>query len=182
MYVYKIHMEEKKHEKDIDYGSLGQIGTELIMELRQHYGAEHVIASSIEETCPEEIRESGVYEVADVLDAKRIAEICDKYKINQIVHLAAILSAVAEKEPQMAYNVNMNGLYNILEIAREKRLPFLPQVPLPIRPINSQRVCSARYDSASNYDVRSHKSCRRTLCDYYHKNSVWIPEELDFRG
>lgn len=151
-------------------GSLGQIGTELIMELRQHYGAEHVIASSIEETCPKEVRESGVYEVADVLDAKRIAEICDKYEINQIVHLAAILSAVAEKEPQMAYNVNMNGLYNILEIAREKKIAvftpssiaaFGPSTPKEFVPQDTIQRPTTMYGVT--------KVAGELLCDYYHK-------------
>lgn len=151
-------------------GSLGQIGTELIMELRKHYGNDRVIASSIEEDCPCEVRETGVYEVADVLDSKRIAELCDKYQIDQIVHLAAILSAVAEHKPQLAYHINMNGLYNILEIAREKEIAvftpssiaaFGPSTPKEMVPQNTIQRPTTMYGVT--------KVAGELLCDYYHR-------------
>lgn len=151
-------------------GSLGQIGTELIMELRKHYGNDRVIASSIEEDCPCEVRETGVYEVADVLDSKRIAELCDKYQIDQIVHLAAILSAVAEHKPQLAYHINMNGLYNILEIAREKEIAvftpssiaaFGPSTPKEMVPQDTIQRPTTMYGVT--------KVAGELLCDYYHR-------------
>lgn len=151
-------------------GSLGQIGTELVMELRRHYGNDRVIASSIEEDCPEEVRESGVYEVANVLDANRIAELCDKHGIDQIVHLAAILSAVAEHKPQFAYNINMNGLYNILEIAREKKIAvftpssiaaFGPSTPKEMVPQDTIQRPTTMYGVT--------KVAGELLCDYYHR-------------
>lgn len=151
-------------------GSLGQIGTELIAAFRKSYGNDNVIASSIEADCPEEVRETGVYEVADVLDAKRIAELCDKYQIDQIVHLAAILSAVAEHKPQFAYNINMNGLYNILEIAREKNLAvftpssiaaFGPSTPKEMVPQDTIQRPTTMYGVT--------KVAGELLCDYYHR-------------
>ena len=103
-------------------GSLGQIGTELTMFLREQYGNDNVIASDLTNNGPENVLTSGPFESLDILDAKKMAEICDKYKVNTIVNLAALLSAVAEAKPQLAYDINMNGLFNILEIAREKNI------------------------------------------------------------
>ncbi|GFN36009.1 L-threonine 3-dehydrogenase [Tepidimicrobium xylanilyticum] len=102
-------------------GALGQIGSELTMRLRKEYGADNVIASSrrIKEG-HEELIESGVFEVLDVVDGKQLSDVVRKHKINTIVHLAAVLSAVGEQNPAMAWDVNMNGLYNVLEVAREE--------------------------------------------------------------
>lgn len=100
-------------------GALGQIGTELTMYLRNQYGKYNVIASSRRKRGDESFFETGPFEILNVNDAQGIADICKKYKINQIIHLAAILSAKAEENPQEAYNINMNGTYNVLEVARE---------------------------------------------------------------
>ncbi|MGI6702976.1 MAG: L-threonine 3-dehydrogenase [Clostridia bacterium] len=100
-------------------GALGQIGTELTMYLRKQYGKYNVIASSRRKRGDESFFETGPFEILNVNDAQGIADICKKYKINQIIHLAAILSAKAEENPQQAYEINMNGTYNVLEVARE---------------------------------------------------------------
>ncbi|MFA7550126.1 MAG: NAD-dependent epimerase/dehydratase family protein, partial [Sedimentibacter sp.] len=102
-------------------GALGQIGSELAEEMRKIYGSDNVVASSrrIKEG-HEKLIESGPFEVINVNDPETLASVVDKHKINTIVNLAAILSAVGEKEPQQCWNINMNGLYNILEIAKEK--------------------------------------------------------------
>jgi nucleoside-diphosphate-sugar epimerase len=100
-------------------GALGQIGTELTMYLRKQYGKDNVIASSRRKRGDESFFETGPFEILNVNDAQGIADICKKYKINQIIHLAAILSAKAEENPQQAYEINMNGTYNVLEVARE---------------------------------------------------------------
>src|SRR5690606_31674389 len=68
----------------------------------------------------EELIESGIFEILDVTDGKGLSELVRKYKVNTIIHLAAILSAVGEKNPQRAWDINMNGLYNVLEVAREE--------------------------------------------------------------
>ena len=100
-------------------GSLGQIGSELIVHLRKLYGDSNVIATDVVKKDIPKVVDAGPFELLDVLDAKKTVEICKKYQVNTIIHLAAILSAVAEKNPQLAYNINMNGLHNMLEIARE---------------------------------------------------------------
>ena len=151
-------------------GGLGQIGTELIMTLRGVYGNENVIASSIEPDCPDFIRETGVYESVDVLDAKKLGEVCRKHDINQIVHLAAILSAVGESKPQLAYDINMNGLFNVLEVARETGsgvftpssiAAFGPSTPKDMTPQDTVQRPTTMYGVT--------KVAGELLCDYYHQ-------------
>ncbi len=102
-------------------GSTGQIGSELTMKLRNEISGSMVVAGYVKGAEPKGILlDSGPAEVADVTDASRLAEIVDKYKIDTIYNLAALLSAVAEAKPLMAWDIQMNGLLNILEIAREK--------------------------------------------------------------
>ncbi len=96
-------------------GSNGQIGTVLTETLRSAYGSEQVIASDIR--LP--IKENGLFEILDVLDKDRMAKLVSNRKITQIYHLAAILSAKGEEKPLFTWNVNMNGLFNVLETARE---------------------------------------------------------------
>lgn len=103
-------------------GCGGQIGSELTLAFRQIYGNDNIIASDVSDRISTELRESGPFVHLDVLDTKAIAETIDKYKIDAVVHLAAILSAVGEKNPQLAWNVNINGSVNIFEVAREKKL------------------------------------------------------------
>lgn len=151
-------------------GGLGQIGTELIMQLRERYGNDQVIASSLEADCPDFIKETGVYHSLDVLDAKKLAEICDQHKIDQIIHLAAILSAVGENKPQLAYNINMNGLFNVLEVAREKNIAvftpssiaaFGPSTPKEMVPQDTIQRPTTMYGVT--------KVAGELLCDYYHQ-------------
>ena len=102
-------------------GSTGQIGSELTMKLRGIYGGSNVVAGYIPGAEPKgELLESGPSAVADVRDAKGLAEIVEKYNIDAIYNLAALLSAVAERKPLMAWDIQMNGLLNLLEISREK--------------------------------------------------------------
>lgn len=103
-------------------GCGGQIGSELTLAFRKIYGNSEVIASDVSDKISDELRDSGPFIHLDVLDAKAIAEAVDKYEVDAIVHLAAILSAVGEKNPQLAWNVNMNGTMNVFEVAREKKL------------------------------------------------------------
>ena len=99
-------------------GSAGQIGSELTMKLREIYSGN--IVAGYRSTKPEkELLESGPSEMVDALDAKQIAEIVAKYKIDTIYNLAALLSAVAETKPLKSWEVGLNGLINILEVARE---------------------------------------------------------------
>ena len=102
-------------------GSTGQIGSELTMLLRREIPGSTVVAGYIPGAEPKGILlESGPAEIADVRNAAQLAAIVDKYHIDTIYNLAALLSAVAERKPLMAWDIQMNGLLNILEIAREK--------------------------------------------------------------
>ena len=107
-------------EKVLVIGAFGQIGTELVPALKKIYGRNAVIAADLAAR-KSQVRE-GIYEYLDVLDDKRLSEIVDKYKITQIYNLAAILSSTGEKRPKLAWDINMNGLLNVLEIAREKKV------------------------------------------------------------
>lgn len=102
-------------------GSTGQIGSELTMKLRREYPNGTVVAGYIRGAEPKgELAASGPAEIVDITDAERIAEIVDKYKIDTIYNLAALLSAVAEAKPQLAWKIGVGGLYNCLEVSREK--------------------------------------------------------------
>lgn len=102
-------------------GSTGQIGSELTMKLRTTYPNGQVVAGYIPAAPPKgELAETGPCEIVDITDAKRIAELVDKYKIDTIYNLAALLSYVAEQKPQLAWHIGIGGLFNVLEVSREK--------------------------------------------------------------
>ncbi len=102
-------------------GSTGQIGSELTMVLRKNYRHGRIVAGYIPGSEPTgDLLESGPAERANVCDAKQIADIVDKYDIDTIYNLAALLSATAERLPLKAWDIQMNGLLNVLEVAREK--------------------------------------------------------------
>ena len=150
-------------------GSLGQIGTELTMHFRKTYGYDRVVASDlIKKDCPEVI-ESGPFEQVDVLDLEKLASIVDKHKIDTVIHLAAILSATGEENPQKAFQINLNGLYNVLELAREKKLSvFTPSsiaafgaaTPADMTPQDTIQRPNTMYGVT--------KVAGELLCDYYH--------------
>ena len=151
-------------------GSVGQIGSELTLELRKRYGNQNVIAG-IRKTQPTgELKDSGPYEVVDATDIDQIIRVVKKYNVNIIYHLAAMLSAVAEQNPQAGWNVGVNALYNILEVAREFNCAvffpssigaFGPTTPLDNTPQDTiQRP-------ATMYGVT--KVTGELLCDYYFK-------------
>jgi len=99
-------------------GAWGQIGSELVVALRNIYGSENVFATDIKEPC-EEAKSQGPWAVVDVLDTKRLVHFAIRHKITQIYHLAAVLSGNAEKIPIQAWNINMESLMNILDLAKE---------------------------------------------------------------
>lgn len=102
-------------------GATGQIGTELTMKLRGIYGNSNVVAGYIPGAEPKgKLKESGPSEVVDITNAQQIADAVEKYKIDTIYNLAALLSAVAEAKPQLAWKIGVGGLYNTLEVSREK--------------------------------------------------------------
>lgn len=100
-------------------GAVGQIGSELTLELRKRYGNNNVVAGFRATKPTGELLESGPAEVADATNAQQVADVVKKYKIDTIYNLAAILSAVGESKPLMAWHVGIGGLMNCLEVARE---------------------------------------------------------------
>lgn len=100
-------------------GALGQIGSELVPALRAHHGAERVIAADIRMLPQGEASPDGPYEHIDCTQPHQIHEAMRRHDVGTIYHMAALLSAVAEERPQIAWSVNMGGLYNVLEVARQ---------------------------------------------------------------
>lgn len=152
-------------------GALGQIGSELTAELRRIYGANNVIASGrrIKEG-HEELIKSGPFEIVDITKADNIHEVVKKHNINTIINLAAILSAVGEKYPEECWNINMNGLYNVLEVAREEDcMVFTPSSIAAFGPTtppdNTPQDTIQR--PTTMYGVT--KVAGELLCDYYFK-------------
>ena len=107
-------------KKILVIGSTGQIGSELTMKLRSEYQPENVVAGYIPGAEPKgELAESGPKEVVDITNAQQIADVVRRYDIDAIYNLAALLSAVAERKPLLAWHIGIDGLINVLEVARE---------------------------------------------------------------
>ncbi|MBS3769450.1 MAG: NAD-dependent epimerase/dehydratase family protein [Bacteroidales bacterium] len=106
-------------KKILVIGAAGQIGTDLTLELRNRFGAENVVASDIK-LGSEEVMEGGPFEKLDAMDRKALEGILDAYQITEIYHLAAILSGKAEKNPKWAWDLNMNSLFNVLDVSRAR--------------------------------------------------------------
>ena len=100
-------------------GTAGQIGSELTMRLRDIYGSDNVVAGFRKTMPSDEVMNSGPSAMCDATMPEKILDTVKKYKIDTIYNLAALLSGVAEERPQAAWNVGVNGVYNVLEIARE---------------------------------------------------------------
>src|SRR6056300_419786 len=100
-------------------GACGQIGTELTLALRQKYGNDHVVASDIRQPEHSELL-NGPFEVLDASSASALRSVCEKHEIHTVYHLVAMLSATGEKFPMKAWDLNMQSLLHVLELAREK--------------------------------------------------------------
>ncbi|MGF7060018.1 L-threonine 3-dehydrogenase [Brassicibacter mesophilus] len=150
-------------------GALGQIGSELTMFLRDKYGESNVIASSrSKKSGLEKVIESGPFEIVDVNNAQQIASAVKKHNVDTIIHLAAILSAVGEAKPTMAWEVNMGGLFNVLEVGRELNTAiftpssiaaFGPSSPKDNTPQDTLQRPTTMYGVT--------KVAGEILCDYY---------------
>ncbi|KAF9904635.1 hypothetical protein EC991_002509 [Linnemannia zychae] len=110
-----------RHPRVLVTGSLGQLGSGLVKELRSMYGNENVVASDIRKA-PEEFMASGPFVYADVMNYSMLERIVVDWRIDWVVHYSALLSAVAEKNPALALSVNMTGFQNMLELAKVHRL------------------------------------------------------------
>ena len=150
-------------------GCLGQIGTELTLHFRELYGKDNVIATARRLKEGNDLSECGYFELVDVLEIDRLRAICDQYKINTIVHLAAILSAVGEQKPQMTYDINMNGLFNVLEVARERNIQVItPSSIAAFGPSTPQDNTPQDTIQRPNTMYGVTKVAGELLCDYYH--------------
>lgn len=155
-------------------GALGQIGSELTTHLRDTYSGRTVVASDVAE--PDGFE--GPFETVDVTDRDQIADAVETYDVDEIFHLAAILSAKGEENPQLAYRVNVDGLYNVLEVAREHDVekivsPSSIAVFGPETPDNPAEETVLTPDTM--YGIS--KVMLERLADYYH--GKW---GLDVRG
>ncbi|WP_040208961.1 L-threonine 3-dehydrogenase [Neobacillus jeddahensis] len=154
-------------------GALGQIGSELTLRLRDIYGADNVIATDIKKN-DSEAAQSGPFETVDVTDGTRMLETAKKYNVDTVMHLAALLSATAEAKPVFAWNLNMGGLMNALETAREVKAQFFtpssigafgPTTPKDLTPQDTIMRPSTMYGV--------NKVAGELLADYYfHKFGV----------
>ena len=161
-------------------GALGQIGTELVTYLRSKYGSDRVIATDIRKI---ERNEDSLYETLDVMDAGSLAGLVKKYNADTVVHLAALLSATAEAKPQLAWQLNMGGLMNVLEVSRELGLSvFTPSsiaafgtgVPKQDTPQEALQRPSTLYGIS--------KVSGELLCDYYFQKYGVDARGLRFPG
>jgi len=159
-------------------GTLGQIGSELVLYLRKRYGADKVIASAWRSKADSGVVEGGPFEILDVTDAKKTVSLVKKHQVGTIYHLASILSAKGEKDPQKLWKVNMDGLVNVLEAARIHNCSvffpssvavFGPGTPKDNTPQNTITRPTTIYGIS--------KITGELLCNYYHQKFG-----LDIRG
>ncbi len=150
-------------------GAGGQIGTELTIALRTRYGHQKIIAAGHKKKLPQILLEKGPVEYFNVCNYAQLQALISKYKIKVIYHLAGILSAVAEVDPQNAWNVNVEGLRNVLEGARINNLrvffpssigAFGPETPAVKTPQDTIQRPNTIYGIS--------KVTGELLCDYYH--------------
>ena len=150
-------------------GATGQIGSELIPVLRKRYGAANVVAAGHRTQPAEALRTSGPYAVVDVRNQDALETLVRQYEIDTIYNLATLLSAAAETNPQLAWDVNMNGLVSVLEVARRQDCTvfqpssigsFGPTTPRDDTPQLTIQRPNTLYGVA--------KVAGELLCDYYH--------------
>ncbi|MCM3792638.1 L-threonine 3-dehydrogenase [Priestia megaterium] len=163
-------------------GSLGQIGSELTAKMREIYGSENIIATDIRKTTSDVVT-SGTFEILDVTDQTALFTIAKKHKVDTIIHLAALLSATAEQKPLLAWNLNMGGLVNALEVARELQCQFFtpssigafgPTTPKDWTPQDTIQRPTTMYGV--------NKVAGELLCDYYHHKFGVDTRGLRFPG
>jgi nucleoside-diphosphate-sugar epimerase len=149
-------------------GAVGQIGSELTLALRERYGGSQVVAAGHHTPPGPELRDTGPFVFVDVTQREALAALIDQHRIGTIYHMAALLSAVGEAKPQLCWDVNINGLYNVLELAREHDVrlfcpssiaAFGPETPRDQTP--QETVLRPR----TMYGVT--KVAGELLCDYY---------------
>lgn len=156
-------------KKILVIGATGQIGMELVPALRFSYGFDHVVATIHKKIPPNDFLDAGPHESLDVRDGETLLTIVKKYRVDTIYHLAALLSGVSEKRPELAWELNMNGLHSVLKVAREQDCKvffpssigaFGPSTPKE----NTPQLTIMRPDTM--YGIT--KVAGELLCNYYH--------------
>lgn len=154
-------------------GALGQIGSELTLKLRNLYGEDQIIATDIKKN-DSEAAQSGPFAVVDVTDGLAMMETAKRYNVDTVLHLAALLSATAEAKPLFAWNLNMGGLMNALETAREMNAQFFTPSSIGAFGPSTPKDCTPQdtiMRPTTMYGVN--KVAGELLCDYYyHKFGV----------
>ncbi|MCC5919835.1 MAG: NAD-dependent epimerase/dehydratase family protein [Cyclobacteriaceae bacterium] len=147
-------------------GANGQLGTELTEALREKYGAERVLATDIRKLEGQE----GLFEVLDVMDAERMLALVKDYGITQIYHLAAMLSARGEQNPELAWDLNMNSLLNVLNIARSEKLDkvYWPSSIAVFGPQSPKKDTPQHTIMEPNTIYGISKLAGERWCEYYH--------------
>ena len=164
-------------KKVIVSGSLGQIGTELVTRLRKDYGAENVLATDVREDI-KGVLPAGPFELLDARDAVKYAECVKKFGADTIFHLAGLLSATAEMKPQLAWDINIGGIYNALEVAREQNCAvFFPSSIAAFGPETPHDKTPQDTIQRPNTIYGVTKVTGELLGEYYHKK--W---GVDVRG
>jgi nucleoside-diphosphate-sugar epimerase len=170
-------------------GASGQIGIELTIALRNKYGNDAVIASDIRPTTDTSLLQ-GPYEILDVLDKASIEACINKYQVKEVYLLAALLSATAEKNPEFAWRLNMEGLFNVLDLAREKKIDkvFWPSSIAVFGPTTPKEMTPQRtiMEPTTVYGIS--KLAGERWCEYYHQRygvdvrSIRYPGLIGYRS
>jgi len=150
-------------------GACGQLGSELTVELRNIHGVENVIASDIRK--PNDQIAGGPFEQLDVMDKTRLEQLVDKHDVSVIYHLAALLSANAEKNIDLAWKLNMDGLLNVLNVAKEKNLEriFWPSSIAVFGPDAQKEKTPQNTPTNPTTVYGITKVAGEQWCAYYHK-------------
>lgn len=151
-------------------GAGGQIGTELVLLLEQKFGKDAIIASDVKEVCPVALEGSN-YVSLDVLDNNQLKSIVEKEEITDIYLLAALLSATAEKNPEFAWRLNMEGLFNVLNLAKEGKIKkvFWPSSIAVFGPTTPKQATPQRtvMEPSTVYGIS--KQAGERWCEYYYE-------------
>ncbi|KAA1039385.1 L-threonine 3-dehydrogenase [Macrococcus equipercicus] len=164
-------------------GALGQIGTELTVKLREIYGTDNVLATDLRRPEEDSIILAGPFEELDVMDAETMERIAADFKPDTIMHMAALLSATAEKNPVFAWNLNMGGLLNALETARKHDMQFFTPSSIgafgPTTPKDNTPQLTIQRPTTM-YGVN--KVAGELLCDYYYHSFGVDTRSVRFPG